>query len=106
MVKLKSSDESKAYKLTKSLAVKYATDLVKHLPEWLNKFNSHKKKDDLPDAFLQGAYYFEMNIKLDDSNKIYNKNKKETKDKKGIKNKKETKEILIKIDTENKNVEI
>ena len=106
IVKLKSSDESKAYKLTKSLAVKYATDLVKHLPEWLNKFNSHKKKDDLADAFLQGAYYFEMNIKLDDSNKIYNKNKKETKDKKGIKNKKETKEILIKIDTENKNVEI
>jgi hypothetical protein len=34
---------------------------VKHLPEWLLKFNSHKKKDDLADSFLQGAYYFEMN---------------------------------------------
>jgi hypothetical protein len=77
--------------------------MIKHLPTWITHFNSHKKKDDLADAFLQGAYYFEMNIKLDDSNKIYNKNKKETK---GIKNKKETKEILIKIDTENKNVEI
>ena len=32
--------------------------MAKHLPEWLAKFNSHKKKDDLADAFLQGAYYF------------------------------------------------
>jgi hypothetical protein len=35
--------------------------MSKHLPDWLAKFNSHKKKDDLADAFLQGAYYFEMN---------------------------------------------
>ena len=61
IVKLKNTDESKAYKMTKSLAVKYATEMAKHLPEWLAKFNSHKKKDDLADAFLQGAYYFEMN---------------------------------------------
>ena len=61
IVKLKNTDESKAYKMTKSLAVKYATEMSKHLPEWLAKFNSHKKKDDLADAFLQGAYYFEMN---------------------------------------------
>jgi len=61
IVKLKNTDESKAYKMTKSLAVKYATEMAKHLPDWLAKFNSHKKKDDLADAFLQGAYYFEMN---------------------------------------------
>ena len=58
----KSSDVSKAYKLTKSLAVKYTTDLITHLPNWLNHFNSYKKKDDLADAFLQGAYYYEMNL--------------------------------------------
>jgi len=107
LVKLKSSDESKAYKMTKSLAVKYATEMSKHLPEWLAKFNSHKKKDDLADAFLQGAYYFEMNVKiLDDNNKVY-KNKEikiveekvieETKVTKDSKLKKETK--IIKIDT-------
>ena len=48
---------------------------VKHLPEWLKHFNSYKKKDDLADAFLQGAYYFEMNIKTDPSDKVYKKNK-------------------------------
>ena len=77
IVKLKSSekasDESKAYKLTKSLAVKYTQDLLKHLPEWLKHFNSYKKKDDLADAFLQGAYYFEMNVKADPSEKNYKK---------------------------------
>ena len=74
IVKLKAdSEDSKAYKLTKSLAVKYTQEMVKHLPFWLNDFNSHKKKDDLADAFLQGAYYFEMNIKLDDKEKVYKK---------------------------------
>jgi hypothetical protein len=38
--------------------------MSKHLPEWLAKFNAHKKKDDLADAFLQGAYYFETNNKI------------------------------------------
>jgi len=62
IVKLKAdSESSKAYKLTKSLAVKYTQEMVKHIPFWLNDFNSHKKKDDLADAFLQGAYYYEMN---------------------------------------------
>jgi len=69
----KASDESKAYKLTKSLAVKYTQDLLKHLPDWLKHFNSYKKKDDLADAFLQGAYYFEMNVKADPSEKNYKK---------------------------------
>ena len=71
----KTTDESKAYKLTKSLAVKYAQDLLQHLPDWLKHFNSYKKKDDLADAFLQGAYYFEMNVKADPSEKVYKKNK-------------------------------
>jgi len=80
IVKLKAdSEDSKAYKLTKSLAVKYTQEMVKHLAFWLNDFNSHKKKDDLADAFLQGAYYFEMNIKLDNSEKVYKKPEKSIK---------------------------
>jgi len=127
LVKLKSSDESKAYKMTKSLAVKYATEMCKHLPEWLAKFNSHKKKDDLADAFLQGAYYFEMNVKVDnDENKVYKKkvkdstkevkdtikevkdNIKEVKDtiKEFKKNKTKSKENIITIDTSNKEIVI
>lgn len=89
IVKLKSSHESKAYKLTKSLAVKYTQDLLKHLPEWLKHFNSYKKKDDLADAFLQGAYYFEMNVKADPSEKNY---------KKKISKKKENSIPIIKVD--------
>jgi hypothetical protein len=122
IVKLKStdktSDESKAYKLTKSLAVKYAQDLLKHLPDWLKHFNSYKKKDDLADAFLQGAYYFEMNVKADPSEKVYKKKKGQSKSKeletkkasedtKKGKNKKETSKPAIKIDVyENKSMEI
>jgi len=64
LIKLKSSNESQAYKMTKSLAVKYTSEMTKHIPDWLAKFNSHKKKDDLADSFLQGAYYFEMNSKI------------------------------------------
>lgn len=57
LVKLK-GDEAKTYKLTKSLAIKYCTDMVKKYPEWLAKINSFKKKDDMADSFLQGMYYF------------------------------------------------
>ena len=95
LVKLKSSDESKAYKMTKSLAVKYASEMSKHLPEWLAKFNSHKKKDDLADAFLQGAYYFEMNVKVSDNNNVYKTKTKEIKTKET-----KTNDKIIKIDTD------
>jgi hypothetical protein len=62
LVALKGTDESKAYKLTKSLGVKYTRELLAHLPDWINKFNTYKKKDDLADAFLQGAYYYTKNF--------------------------------------------
>ena len=58
LVKAKATDDTKAYKLTKSLGIKYCIEMVGHLPEWLKHFNSHKKKDDLADSFLQGAYFF------------------------------------------------
>jgi hypothetical protein len=56
---MKKTDESKAYKLTKSLAVKYTKDLISHLPNWLEYLNKEKKQDDLCDCFLQGCYYYE-----------------------------------------------
>lgn len=62
LVALKGTDESKAYKLTKALGVKYSRELLAHLPDWINKFNTYKKKDDLADAFLQGAYYYTKNF--------------------------------------------
>jgi hypothetical protein len=66
LVALKGSDESKAYKLTKELGIKYCKELINHLPDWLKVLDSHKKKDDLCDAFLQGAYYYtkELDINL------------------------------------------
>jgi hypothetical protein len=57
LVKVKNNDDdSKTYKLTKALGVKYCLEMIKHMPEWVTKFNSHKKKDDLADCFLQGMY--------------------------------------------------
>lgn len=56
LVKLK-GDEAKTYKLTKALGIKYCKEMIKKYPEWLEKINSHKKQDDLADAFLQGMYY-------------------------------------------------
>jgi hypothetical protein len=57
LVKVKNNDDdSKTYKLTKALGVKYCLEMIKQYPEWVAKFNSHKKKDDLADCFLQGMY--------------------------------------------------
>ena len=58
LVKAKSTDDTKAYKLTKSLGIKYCLDLIAHLLEWVKHFNSFKKRDDLADSFLQGAYFY------------------------------------------------
>ncbi len=58
LVKAKSTDDTKAYKLTKSLGIKYCLDLTGHLVNWVKHFNSFKKRDDLADSFLQGAYFY------------------------------------------------
>lgn len=55
LVKLK-GDDSKTYKLTKQLGIKYCGEMIQKFPEWVTFFNSHKKKDDLADCFLQGMY--------------------------------------------------
>lgn len=60
---LAKKEDGNAYKLTKSLGIKYCSELINHLPEKLTFFNSFKKKDDLADSFLQGAYFYTRNIK-------------------------------------------
>lgn len=62
LVKAK-GDDSKSYKLTKSLGIKYCKELIEPFEEWKEVLNSHKKKDDLADSFLQGMYYFNEVIK-------------------------------------------
>jgi hypothetical protein len=57
-------NESKAYKLTKELSVKYVKELITDMPEWNIFLNNQKKKDDLADALLQGLYYYEKINKL------------------------------------------
>jgi hypothetical protein len=58
LIKAKKSDDTKAYKLTKSLGIKYCIELIKHLPQSIEIFNTYKKKDDMADSFLQGAYFY------------------------------------------------
>jgi hypothetical protein len=71
--------DTKAYKLTKSLGIKYCIELTKHLPNWSTHFNSFKKKDDMADSFLQGVYFFTKNcLPPDEKPKV--KRKKPTKD--------------------------
>lgn len=58
LIKVKTTDDTKAYKLTKSLGIKYCQEMIKDLDNWREYFNSNKKKDDLADAFLQGVYFY------------------------------------------------
>lgn len=62
LVKAKKTDDTTAYKLTKSLGMKYCLELIQHLPESVTHFKSFKKKDDLADSFLQGAYFYTHSI--------------------------------------------
>ena len=55
---VKEADKTKKYKLTKKLAVDYVKALLdSDLNNFKDYFLNEKKKDDLADAFLQGAYY-------------------------------------------------
>lgn len=52
--KLESTKTDNVYKITKTLAVKFCKALIGDNQEWINLIDSHKKKDDMADAFLQG----------------------------------------------------
>src|SRR5205823_3374149 len=47
-------EKNKVYKITKNLAVEFCKALINDNEEWMNMFESHKKQDDMADAFLQG----------------------------------------------------
>ena len=59
LIKIKKTDnDSKTYKLTKNLGIKYCINMIQHSNKWCAHFEKHKKKDDLADSFLQGAYFY------------------------------------------------
>jgi len=58
----KSKNDTEKYKLTKQLGIIYCKQLLKNDDEHLLFLNNIKKKDDLCDAFLQGAYYIEFKL--------------------------------------------
>lgn len=51
--------DDKKYKMTKKLGIEYTRIAIKDQPEMLEFMESHKKKDDLCDSYLQGRYYLE-----------------------------------------------
>jgi hypothetical protein len=54
------SNSKTDYKERKKLSVTYTNQLLSEyifISSWLNYFNTHKKKDDLADCFLQGLSY-------------------------------------------------
>jgi hypothetical protein len=53
---LDKTEDGQKYKMTKNLGIEYCIKMISHDEKNLNKLKSYKKKDDLCDAFLQGAY--------------------------------------------------
>jgi len=53
--KLKGMERGNSYGANKKFAIQKVQELLKE-NIWLEKFNEHRKKDDLADAFLQGLY--------------------------------------------------
>lgn len=51
------STKKTGYAKTKDLGIKYCEEMIKDDAENLKYLKTHKKKDDLCDAYLQGAFY-------------------------------------------------
>jgi hypothetical protein len=51
------TNSTEKYKMTKQLAIQYCLKLLENFPNWISFFNSHRKKDDLADSFLQAVNY-------------------------------------------------
>jgi hypothetical protein len=54
---LSGKNSSEKYRLRKKLGIEYCREILKDNKEKIDYFNSHGKKDDLADSFLQGVYY-------------------------------------------------
>jgi hypothetical protein len=52
--KVDNATSDKVYKVTKKLGVKFCKALISDNPDYLKMIESHKKQDDMADAFLQG----------------------------------------------------
>ena len=61
-ITLAKTEKKKKYKITKELAVQYCRKLLENDREHTKFLESHKKKDDLCDCFLQGCYYLSNKI--------------------------------------------
>jgi len=49
--------DKSSYADRKKAGIRITTELLTHNSDWLTFFKTHKKKDDLADAFLQGKWY-------------------------------------------------
>ena len=57
---LSKTTDNKKYKMTKQLGIIYCKQLISHDQSKLDFLATQKKKDDLCDAFLQGAHYLSI----------------------------------------------
>ncbi len=58
-------DKKTTYNERKKASIKFTIDILSqnnNITSWLPFFNSHKKKDDLADCFLQGRWYLNKTI--------------------------------------------
>lgn len=60
---LSNTKENNIYKVTKNLGKEYANKMLSDQPDKIEFLNKHKKKDDLCDCFLQGAYFLSLSKK-------------------------------------------
>ena len=63
MNKLKGDELCDTYADRKKMGIQKCLDIIKEKhSSWVSFFSSHKKKDDLADCFLQGAWYVKYRL--------------------------------------------
>jgi pentapeptide MXKDX repeat protein len=65
------------YQMNKKKAVLYTTEMLKNNQKWKTFFETHKKKDDLADAYLTNCYYIDRKYNVKDN--VKNKKTKDPK---------------------------
>jgi hypothetical protein len=84
------------YQMNKKLAVLYTAEMLKTNEKWKSFFETHKKKDDLADAYLTNCYYIDRKYNNKKANK---KDSEEAKEAKEVKEevKKDSEEVKKKV---------